>query len=317
MTAAPGPRSQIAILMLGLAWCSLHNAAALETGGANDITAVSGRTSKDYTRGRLADGSFAPEYYAFGKGGNWSGAMWDASIDKVNFLDVARVIAGPLARQGYLPSKVPRDNKLLIMVYWGTTHAPEHATESNAYLHLQDVQSQLTSALTLAGATMPGFNGARQGNGPEQMVVDALQEQMTTAMAAVAAENHMRDKDDELNVMMLGYDSWWEGTKRYVDTPMDYRRQDLLDEIEDDRYFVVLMAYDFQLMWREKKHKLLWETRFSIRQRHHNFDEDLPAMALYASQYFGQDSHGLVHKAIPLGRVDLGDIKSLGALPEK
>jgi hypothetical protein len=290
---------------------------ALETGGANDITAVSGRTAKDYVRIRLANGAFVPESYAFGKGGTWSGAKRDASIDKLDFLDVARAIAVPLASQNYLPNKDPRNTKILIMVYWGTTHAPEHATESNAYLHMQDVQSQLTSALTLAGATMPGFNGARQGNGPEQRVVDALQEQMTTAMAATAAENHMRDKDDELNVMMLGYDSWWDGTKRYVGTPMDYRRQDLLDEIEEDRYFVVLMAYDFQLLWKQKRHKLLWESRFSIRQRHHNFDEDLPAMAQYASQYFGQDTGGLVHKAIPLGRVDIGDVRSLGSVPEK
>jgi len=38
---------------------------------------------------------------------------------------------------------------------------------------------------------------------------------------------------------------------------------------------VVLMAYDFQLLWKEKKHKLLWETRFSIRQRHNDFDRQL------------------------------------------
>jgi hypothetical protein len=77
------------------------------------------------------------------------------------------------------------------------------------------------------------------------------------------------------------------------------------------------MAYDFQLLWKAKKHKLLWETRFSIRQRHHDFDKDLPTMAQYASQYFGQDSGGLVHKEIPLGHVDIGDVKSLGEVPSK
>jgi hypothetical protein len=89
-----------------------------------------------------------------------------------------------------------------------------------------------------------------------------------------------------------------------------------LDEIEQNRYFVVLMAYDFQLLYKEKKHKLLWETRFSIRQRNHEFDKDLPSMAQYASQYFGQDSNGLIHKEIPLGRVDIGQVKSLGDVEE-
>jgi hypothetical protein len=43
----------------------------------------------------------------------------------------------------------------------------------------------------------------------------------------------------------------------------------------------------------------------------------LLALAQFASQYFGQDSHGLVHKEIPLGRVDIGEIKSLGQVPAK
>ena len=67
---------------------------------------------------------------------------------------------------------------------------------------------------------------------------------------------------------------------------------------------------------KEKKRVLLWETRFSIREKDHQFDRDLPAMARYASKYFGQDSHGLVRKEVPLGRVEIGDVKSLGEVPE-
>src|SRR5580658_3552677 len=90
-----------------LAWLPFTSS-AFETGGANDITAVSGRTSKDYVRARLNNGSYAPETYAFGKGGNYSGAMWDLSIDKLTFLEVAHMIAIPLASQNYLPSADPK-----------------------------------------------------------------------------------------------------------------------------------------------------------------------------------------------------------------
>jgi hypothetical protein len=76
------------------------------------------------------------------------------------------------------------------------------------------------------------------------------------------------------------------------------------------------MAYDFQLMQKMKKHRLLWETRFSVRERHHAFNEDLPLMAKYASQFFGQDSRGLVHRELPFGRVDVGPVKSLGEADE-
>jgi hypothetical protein len=133
-----------------------------------------------------------------------------------------------------------------------------------------------------------------------------------TSIAAVAAENHKRDQQDILNVNMLGYDTWWDSTDRYENTPMRFRRQDLLDEIEDDRYFVVLMAYDLEAIRRNHSHRELWETRFSIRERHHAFNEDLPTMANYAAQYFGQDTNGLVHKAVPYGKVNIGPVKSLG-----
>ena len=82
------------------------------------------------------------------------------------------------------------------------------------------------------------------------------------------------------------------------------------------RYFVVLEAYDFQLLWKQKKHKLLWEIRFSVDQHHNEFDKALPAMARYVSKYFGQDSHGLLRESVPTGRVDIGDVKTLGEVEE-
>lgn len=85
--------------------------------------------------------------------------------------------------------------------------------------------------------------------------------------------------------------------------------------MEEQRYFVILMAYDFQLLAKEKKHKLVWETRFSIRQRHHDFAKDLASMSTYASRYFGQDTGGAIHKEIPLGTVEIGDLKSMGEVP--
>jgi hypothetical protein len=77
------------------------------------------------------------------------------------------------------------------------------------------------------------------------------------------------------------------------------------------------MAYDFQLLWKEKKHRLLWETRFSLRQHFHEFDKELPSMALYASRYFGEDTGGLIHEPVPKGNVEIGSVKSLGEVPQK
>jgi hypothetical protein len=287
--------------------CLTVSSGAVSLRDSNDITAVSGRTSPDYVRIRQADGSFTPESYAFGKGGVWGGGTKDDSIDKMTFLEVAHVISQPLADKNYLPSKNPKNAKLLIMVYWGTTLAPEHASSSDAYTRLS----------ALMGAEMhPPAPPTSRGTGASIKGTPASAGE-SAAIAAIEAENRIRDKEDALNAAMLGYDSWWFSTANYRDTPLDIFRKEMLEELETNRYFVVLMAYDFQLMWKEKKHKLLWETRFSVRQRGHNFDEDLAAMAQSASKYFGQDSQGLVRTSVPFARVDIGEVKSLGVVPEK
>jgi hypothetical protein len=280
---------------------SIHNLKAAE------FEAVSGRISRDYIRKKLPDGTFAPESYAFGKGGYWGGPLNDKTIDKMDFMDVARVIAVPLAAQHYIPASDPKTTKLLIMVYWGTTNAPEKASESAAYDHMSVVQQELDRVWKSHTAIPPMGSEA-----------DALFEELSTAVAAVQAENRMRDNVDRRNAMMLGYDSWWEAAfDAQNGTPLEGSKKDMLNELEEYRYFVVLMAYDFQLLLTQKKHKLVWETRFSIRQHVNEFDKQLPAMALQASKYFGKDSNGLTHDLLPEGKVELGDIKSLGVVPEK
>jgi len=196
------------------------------------------------------------------------------------------------------------------MVYWGTTFAPEHESESPVYQHLADANAVMGRRPNSQQTEISGKAIDLQGD-PD---FDAV----TVAIAAVQAENRMRDLTNRRNAMMLGYDSWWEAV---YDAPngsaLELRKRDMLNELESDLYFVVLMAYDFQLLWKEKRHKLLWETRFSIDERHNEFDRQLARMALDASKYFGRDSKGLTHELLPEGRVDIGEVKNLGAVPQK
>ena len=222
----------------------------LPTGGADDITAVTGRASSDYIRVKLPNGKFKAESYVFGEGGTWSGQKWDLSIDKMKFLDVAHTVAEPLASKSYIPAKDPKDTKLLIMVYWGTTHAPEHANESAGYQRLQTVSNQENFAQSQYNENK---NGPQAGIYQHELKV--AEDEMIIAAADTAQENNLRDQQDLINVRMLGYDSWWNSTVGdHRGTALEYQRKDLKDEIEEDRYFVVLMAYDFQLIWKEKKH---------------------------------------------------------------
>ena len=286
-------------VLAGLGWFLAAIPAALAADEAGEIVAVASKASDDYLRAKLADGSFQPETYAFGPGGVWAGDASDFTIDKLKFIDVARAMVGPLASQKYLAAKDPDTAKLLIMVYWGTTWAPGPVSESLAYDGLAVAQQNLELAKRTGGD------------------VKLAEDQLYTAIGGVEVENRRRDRRNAQNAAMLGYDSWWDATSHLQSTALRSRWQDMIDELEERRYFVVLMAYDFQLMWKQKKTKLLWETRFSIRERRNEFDKQVAAMAGEAAKYFGRDSHGLVHKAPAETRVDLGEMKVLGVVPEK
>jgi len=136
-------------------------------------------------------------------------------------------------------------------------------------------------------------------------------------MAVVSAENNARNMLDAQNAAMLGFEAALGEASGFAGTALEHRRTELVAEIEQQRYFVVLMAYDFQLMWKEKKHKLLWETRYSVPERGRGFDKYLVVMTQQASRYFGKRSRGLERFDLPEGRVDVGDVQSLGVVMAK
>ncbi len=303
----------------------LAGAAALPALAQSDgeIAAVRSTVSDGYARVKLADGSFQPETYTFGEGGHLGGATDDPTIDKLTFMDVVRVIAEPLAKKNYVPveDRNPENTKLLIMVYWGTTTGTAGASESIGYQNLQRSQHSKPPptpppAAKAAGAAGGGA-GANQAARQNAATQSARQSEDDGAMAEALAENFQRDQADTKNAMLLGYDEALAEMSQVGATPQTRRREDLIAEVEENRYFVVLMAYDYQALWRQKKHSLLWVTRFSVRERGADFEKLLPAMVGYASQYFGQDSHGLLRRPLPEGHVEIGEPKSLGTVPEK
>jgi hypothetical protein len=314
----PLSRTPLASLVLASVAILASPLSASSDRPSDEITAVSAKASPDYMRVRQKDGTYAIETYAFGEGGHYGGPMIDPSIDKLKFIDVVRIISEPLAEQNYWPDKNPRATKLLIMVYWGLTDVPPPISSSAAYNNLSAVQNSIAAGVGAANAKAAGSASASKGFHAISNSGGLDNNELDAAIAMLDIVNQQRTRTDFYNASMLGYST--EGLinsdyGNYVrGTALGLRREDFLTEIEDNRYFVVLMAYDFQLLWREKKHKLLWETRFSIRQRHNNFDDALAGMSKAASEYFGQNSGGMVRRDVPLGRVDIGSVKALDTI---
>ncbi len=314
---APGPLRAATAFVAGAGAMAAPPCAFAQSDG--EIAAVSSTVSPGYSRVKLADGSYEPETYTFGEGGHLAGSSRDDTIDKQAFMDVVKVIAAPLAKRNFVPveDRNPEDTKLLIMVYWGTTSGTSDSSDSLASQNLQRSQG------TKPPPTPPPANGSAGGPAANQQArqsaatMNSRQSEEDGAMAAVLAENWQRDQVDMRNAMLLGYDTALAETSDIGSTPATRHREDLISELEENRYFVVLMAYDYQALWKQRKHSLLWVTRFSVRERGADFERLLPSMVGYASQYFGQDSHGLLRRPLPEGRVEIGEPRSLGTVPEK
>jgi hypothetical protein len=245
---------------------------------AEDLVAVSSIVSNGYVRNELPDGSFAPETYAFKEGGFLSNRMADDTIDKMTFASVTREISGPLAKRNYFSSTDPKAAKLLIVVFWGTSRAQaELSPHTTIGQRMEQDSPSGGSAIAL-----PGY--------------DAFKDNwlLLQARGQAFADKMINEED----AIQLGYESAAD------------------PELKEYRYFVVLLAYDLQAYLRDKKVKLLWQTRFSLNEHRNRFDVQLKAMALVASVYFGRDSLGLKHGTVPEGHVEIGAVKSLDTIPD-
>jgi membrane-bound lytic murein transglycosylase len=213
------------------------------------------------------------------------------------------------------------------MVYWGTTRAPEYATESNSHQLAQqanDMQQRslqnLTAeyhAIAVGGGEIPTRPDSLNSMAQKQAQAES-DNAVLAANIGVQAENQRREDTDMKTATLLGYDSWWVSANAAMDgTAMARRKADMRAELEEDRYFVVLTAFDYQKLVKDKKSKFLWEVRFSIREHGTQFDKRLPAMIALASDFFGRNSKGLKHVVVPEGKVEIGPVESLGEVSGK
>jgi hypothetical protein len=280
------------------------------------VVSVFASASPDYRRTRADNGKWQPETYAFGEGGVTLSAMKDDTIEKLHFLDVVRTIAPALARENYVPCNPgdPRSADLLIMVYWGATHGTEDTSHEAAYEMAQEFipppRPLMSPAPNGGSGTAMVSDPSTSGRGGEAEALKAQQVEIDSvlqqSLTLTTMANRQRDKENYATATLLGYLPEMLRVRDLGLTALAYRRDDVMAEIEEARYYVVLMAYDFRLLSEHKERRIRWEARFSVRERRNDFGARLAAMTAAAAPFFGQDSGGLTHQSPRAGHVDYG-----------
>ena len=290
-------------ILLGVMLTLTVTAVAQET----TSTAVYSRIGRDYTRERLKDGSFKPEYYALSNGGRIEGTTSDVTVDRVGYPEVAETAARLLERQNYRYAQNKEQAKLLIVLHWGSTIVPNGMNYSQSVNQV----SQVLASLPPQG--MGSFDADAEFSNTGMDAGGGLEGVMLMMMM----ENRVRDRINEGNARVLGYlddinesndiRRWAGGGDRY---------NDLIADVEESRYYIVISAYDFPELLKYEKKKLLWQTRVSVRAPGNGFDDSFAAMLRGASKFFGQDTGRLVRGEEIKGTVEFGDLKYLGEARE-
>lgn len=291
----------------------LSQLAGPPVGAAADTvaTAVYARVGNGYKRERQADGSCQPEYYGLANGGRIAGTGSDVTVDRVTYPEVATIAARLLARQNYHYAQTAEQAKLMIVLHWGTTIA---FNSGNYALSVDNASSAMSNLKALGGGPggSPGQSGAGFGTN-EGAAIQAAEEVFEGEMMKVLMENRARDQINLPNAKLLGYldeinDA--DGIQRYAGGGDRYN--DLIADIEESRYYIVISAYDFEQLVKHEKKKLLWQTKVSVRAPGNRFDDSIMAMMKSASKFFGQNSDRLIRGEETKGTVEFGDLKFLG-----
>jgi hypothetical protein len=80
---------------------------------------------------------------------------------------------------------------------------------------------------------------------------------------------------------------------------------ELRTDLQEDRNFIVVMAYDYQTMIKAEDRKFLWSTRFSVRSPGTNFEEAHYALSRAAAPFFGTHLEKLEHTRAPLRNTEV------------
>ncbi len=267
-------------------------------GAADEASiAASATAGSDYQRPRDAAGTLQPETYVFAEGQFLGGGTVDRGLEQTTFTQITRTLAASLAKQNYVPAPDLNSAQLVIMVHWGMTMVSEDPMKD---INLQRAQEALTA-----------FSAAQEANG----LADPTE--LNSATSALGMARQGVQEAVNRNAVLLGFARSLERERQQMMTST--AEITMSNELNEERYFVILMAYDNQTRLKERKSRVMWVTRLSVRSPGNNFTEALPALARVGADVFGRQVDGLVRVKAPLGRgtVTIGELEVLGQASEK
>jgi hypothetical protein len=253
------------------------------------------------------------ETYVFARGQYFNAIGMDRYLARMDFRTIAATLAQDLRKNSYEPAASLLTADLVLVVHWGVTQPA--ATAAGTLLHDQDL------VRVAAGAVEDARE--QEANALAGGLAAISQSQLASAQAQFDYRNEastafaMNSRDEgrqQTNMEILGLqNALYEEDKSMFSSAL---AEALRDMVNEERYFIVVMAYDASAL-REGRKRRVWTTRASIRSPGVNFAIALDRMSGAASSAHGRPQGGLAFevgrdRGVKEGKVEIGELVVLG-----
>jgi len=207
------------------------------------------------------------EYFTYhlAEGKYFGGVSRDPSLRKTPFEEVAATVAEALSERRFYPARDVEGGDLLIVVSWGSTTIDQDVSDLLAVDDFGGINDLDIGPEPPQGENAPTFSAADAG--------------AVNSLDFIGSSYHRN-----LNARILGYHK---GIGEIDSLEARNERRRLRDDLEEERYFIVLNAIDLPRLRATGETRELWSTRYSVRNRGTNFKEAVVLLNKAASGAFG------------------------------
>lgn len=284
--------------------------AMLATVRAEKLVTVRSVVDPAYAARRAATRPPPTETFVVARGQYFNAIPMDSYLERIDFTTIAARLAMDMKPQGFLPAKNFAVADLVLVIHWGVTLANE--SNGNEFLASGDLLRD--AADELAGAHERVDDMSLRGKVDTISEVSHAEQNLRQQATMLSAATRSVPGRGASNAQLLGFENamYDEDQKPFTSSLGDTLRL----MVNEERYFVIVMAYDAREL-REGKKRRVWTTRASIRAAGVNFAIALDRLSSTAASYHAVPQSGLVletstDRPVKEGTVTIGEIKVLG-----
>lgn len=284
---------------------------ATHRGAGENLVTVRALADREYVEGRRTADGLRRETYIVMKGRYFGGLTQDRTMEKMPFDRIARMLAHDLKRREYFPAADFASADLLLVIHWGVTvpsvaEYDENIFHDNTTLQITDARERYAEA-----SANGDIAGAEQAMNDLQGYVHDREHQ-----AVVYANDAMTGEFiGSCNAELLGLKQQLRDDRDALFGSVKAETVEIM--VKEERYFVIVFAFDARLLRSEGKLRRLWSARLSTRAAGINFAMAIDRMSNIGGQHFGERVEGVPFEQVKTrkGKVIYGELEviELGA----